>query len=112
MHWAAVSGYGEAISALCLAGYDISRHDPERKFAPIHHATFYGKVHAILALKEAEADISARDASNRTSLHYAVLGGQVEALVLLKELGADILARDSQGHTPLDLAELSQCDPR
>ena len=63
-----------------------------------------GHVDAIRALKEAGADVSAKDEHGWTPMHWAAGNGHVDAIKALKEAGADVSAKANDGRTPMHWA--------
>ncbi len=58
----------------------------------------------ILASKNAELDINARDSQGATALHYACLYGRLDLVKELIDKGAGKNIEDNEGRTPLDWA--------
>ena len=71
--------------------------------APIHVATMYGSLDAIVTLHQLGCDISAFDDDDLTPLHYAVESEDVNIVSLLLKLNANVTACGSSG-APLHIA--------
>lgn len=72
---------GEGVPVLCLAA---ARFDPEG-------------VHVVRALREAGANVNARDARGQTALFYAARSGNIESIRYLMENDIDSYALDNNG---------------
>ena len=80
-----------------------ARMQDESGAAPIHVATMYGSLDAIVTLHHLGCDISAFDDDNLTPLHYAVESEDVNTISLLLKLNANVTACGSSG-APLHIA--------
>ena len=63
---------------------------------PMHLAAKHGHLEAIRALKEAGADVAAKNDDGATPMHLAASNGHVDAIKALKEAGADVSAKDNR----------------
>ena len=79
------------------------RMEDESGAAPIHVATMYGSLDAIVTLHQLGCDISAFDDDDLTPLHYAVESEDKNTVSLLLKLNANITACGSTG-APLHIA--------
>ena len=80
-----------------------ARMEDESGAAPIHVATMYGSLDAIVTLYHLGCDISAFDDDDLTPLHYAVESKDVNTVSLLLKLNANVTACGSSG-APLHIA--------
>ena len=64
------------------------------------------------AVKEAGADVNARDSAKNTPLHWAAASGGVDAARLLLDAGADLTLRGAGGDQPLHIAAAHGPRPR
>ena len=80
-----------------------ARMQDESGAAPIHVATMYGSLDAIVTLHQLGCDISAIDDDDLTPLHYAVESEDVNIVRLLLKLNANVTACGSSG-APLHIA--------
>ena len=80
-----------------------ARMKDESGAAPIHVATMYGSLDAIVTLHHLGCDISAFDDDDLTPLHYAVESEDVNIISLLLKLNANVTACGSSG-APLHIA--------
>ena len=80
-----------------------ARMQDESGAAPIHVATMYGSLDAIVTLHHLGCDISAFDDDDLTPLHYAVESEDVNIVSLLLKLNANVTACGSSG-APLHIA--------
>ena len=79
------------------------RMEDESGAAPIHVATMYGSLDAIVKLHQLGCDISAFDDDDLTPLHYAVESEDMNTVSLLLKLNANVTACGSSG-APLHIA--------
>ena len=80
-----------------------ARMEDESGAAPIHVATMYGSLDAIVTLHKLSCDISAFDNDDLTPLHYAVESEEMNTVSLLLKLNANVTACGSSG-APLHIA--------
>ena len=80
-----------------------ARMQDELGAAPIHVATMFGSLDAIVTLHQLGCDISAFDDDDLTPLHYAVESEDVNIVRLLLKLNANVTACNSSG-APLHIA--------
>ena len=103
LHWSAMSGTIEAVTALLEAGADPKARS-EYGFIPLHLAARSEIGEAVTALLEAGANLESSDKRGWTPLHLAAMFGTDEAMTALLEAGADPNARDNDGNLPFDYA--------
>ena len=77
----------------------------------LHFAAMNGRTETVRALvKEAGADVTARNKNGWTPLHTAAVTGHTDTVrALVIELGADVNAKADDGGTPLHLAVEGHC---
>ena len=80
-----------------------ARMEGESGAAPIHVATMYSSLNAIVTLHQLGCNISAFDDDDLTPLHYAVESEDVNTVSLLLKLNANVTACGSSG-APLHIA--------
>jgi ankyrin repeat protein len=73
-------------------------------YSALHLAAKSGNSAVIDMLREAGADLEAKDKRGDTALHIAAKNGNIEVMAKLKELGADLEAKDGSGKTALHFA--------
>lgn len=100
MH-AVITGNEDYALALMNRGADVNATDCDG-FTALMEAAEHGRWSTLIHLvREAGADLEARDGTNATALHWAAAKGTKIAVKKLIELGANPLARDASGDTPL-----------
>ena len=106
LHFAALSGNTEAVSALLAAGADVEVRTKNNS-TPLHLAAIRGNAPTINTLLKAGANREARNRLAGTPLHYAAGNGNAETITALLNAGANARARGLDGEIPYDLARLS-----
>lgn len=94
------NGQIEAIKMLLNLKADPEIQDKDGDRA-IHHATFCDKEAAIILLKNAGADICARNKRKQSALHVAVNKGNLRSIKALLEVNVHPNLQDSEGDTAL-----------
>lgn len=93
LHFAAINGYGEAVSYLISAGAKVDATGTNARTALISACSSYGAEPAIHVLLKAGALVTARDAFKHTSLAEACFNGQPLSVIhALCAAGADAKA--------------------
>lgn len=91
IHWAAMNGHAEVITALADHGADMEAQS-DMLGTPLHAAASRNQADAIAALLTAGADPDSRDRDQFTPLMQAAFDNRVEAATALVEGGADVNA--------------------
>ena len=121
--WAAASGHVEAMRELMSGGTNVDAQStaieapvlsedrqqggfvypdiPKGRMSALHFAAREGKLDAVQALVEAEANLDAKDQEGVNALVLATLNGHLDVAALLLESGADPDVADDWGRTVL-----------
>jgi serine/threonine-protein phosphatase 6 regulatory ankyrin repeat subunit A/serine/threonine-protein phosphatase 6 regulatory ankyrin repeat subunit B len=103
MHFAAQGGMDERVLALLKSkGLNVSDTD-KTGMQPIHYAS----VKSIRVLRDAGADINAKDMEGRTALHHAAFENRNDIAAELIRNNASVLEIDNRGRTPLHVAAMN-----
>eukprot|EP00438_Fugacium_kawagutii_P015114 Skav214605 [mRNA] locus=scaffold57:960850:967453:- [translate_table: standard] len=102
LHWAAVIGSAEVISALGAAGADIEATTGwfRRGETALHLAAQEGHSAAVAQLLELRAAVAPRDAEGNTPLHDAARKGHEEVVQLLRAAKASLDSQNNSGWGP------------
>ena len=100
---AARSGNVPAIGLLVALGANVNAPDVNG-WRPVHYATLFGHLEALISLQEHGADISAEDNEGVRPIHRAAQMGDTAILDWFSGHGADISASDHHGWQPIHYA--------
>lgn len=117
LHYAAVNGRGDVISALALSGCNVSQPVCDGSLKPtetlpIHLAAQSGGLNAVCCLQHYGADLSATDTLGWAPIHYAAFHNYqtiVDYLVSVDKSYLDLVTSDKTQATPLLLAARNGC---
>ncbi|KAL3477171.1 ankyrin repeat-containing domain protein [Aspergillus californicus] len=102
LHWAARDGHVKALEVLLDRGAKVDGQGKKRTVALAIAAARDNSIARVLLARN--ANIEARDRSDRTPLHIAAQSGKVNNIRDLLRNGADPTATDKYGYTPVSIA--------
>ena len=117
LHYAALNGRGDVISALVLSGCNVNQPVCDESLQPtetlpIHLAVQSGGLNAVCCLQHYGADLSATDTLGWAPIHYAAFHNYqtiVDHLVSVDKSYLDLVTSDKAQATPLLLAAQNGC---
>lgn len=93
LHFAAANGSTDSIRLLVRDGLNVNATDDLRKWTPLHHAIFHGKLEAVKVLLDLKSCNNCTDKWGFTPLMRAVHRDGVPIVEALAESGADLNQR-------------------
>jgi ankyrin repeat protein len=112
LHIAAMRGSSDIIKILLAKktadNVSFLEHPDFKQYSALHYAASTS-AQSVCLLVEAQANVDARDSTQRTALHLAAQTGSLATLRALVNMKADCNLKDNEGNTPFELAKTEQC---
>jgi ankyrin repeat protein len=107
LHWAAVRGSLECMSALLSSDVCDSKKVDSKGYSMCHVAAQYGQTEMLYhAFMKYNMELDAPDVDGRTPLHWAAYKGHRDSVKLLIMTGADVMRVDKEECSPLHWAAI------
>ena len=105
LHYAAESDFAIIVSKIIEERVRPDINEEEHGITPLHCAASRDSLATIIALRNAGANLDAKDKSGFTALHYAAQNKKIEAMGLLATFRANLNIIDNDGFTARDILE-------